>query len=86
MNDLAETLRTLVAEKLRVSPQDIRGDSDLVSDLGADSLAVVELMLALEETFGISLPEDDAEHVRTFNDIVTLLSDKCEQRAAPQSP
>ena len=82
MNDLAETLRTLVADKLRVSPQNIRGDSDLVSDLGADSLAVVELMMALEETFGISVPEDDAEHVRTFDDVLALLADKCEQRAA----
>lgn len=76
MEDLTQELTALVARTLKVAPQELRPESDLVNDLGADSLAVVELMMALEERLGIHIDDSEAEGLRTFGDALALVRAK----------
>ena len=76
MEDITQELTKLVAKTLKVSPDQLRPEADLVTDLGADSLAVVELMMALEERLGVRIDDDEAEGLRTFGDALTLVRSK----------
>jgi acyl carrier protein len=76
MDELTERLRSLVAKKLNVAPDRVRADTDLVADLGADSLAIVEILMALEDELGVSVADDEAERIRTFADAVALIAGK----------
>ncbi|MBW1973971.1 MAG: acyl carrier protein [Deltaproteobacteria bacterium] len=59
----------LIVEKLGVEREDIVPEAHVIDDLGADSLDVVELVMALEEEFDIEIPDEDAEKIRTVQDI-----------------
>src|SRR5882724_3841567 len=76
MEDITQELTNLVARTLKVSPDQLRPEADLVTDLGADSLAVVELMMALEERLGVRIDDDEAEGLRTFGDALSLVRAK----------
>ena len=65
---------TLIAEKLNKKVEDIKMEARLVEDLGADSLDVVELVMAFEDEFGISLPDEDVAKLKTIQDIVTYIT------------
>jgi len=67
--DLAERIRTIVAEQLGIDPAEVRPDSDILDDLGADSLDVVELVMTLEDEFDIEVPDEAAESIRTIADV-----------------
>ena len=67
---LLEDVNEVVAEQLSVSPQEIKEESKFVEDLGADSLDVVELVMALEEKFDIEIPDEDAEKIATVGDAI----------------
>ena len=69
-----EKICKLLAEQLNVPVETIRADSEVVKDLGADSLDVVELMMALEDEYGVTFPEGEIENVRTVQDIVDLMN------------
>ena len=68
-----EKVRDMLAKQLNLSPDKITPESDVVKDLGADSLDVVELLISLEDDYGISIPEDDIANVKTVGDIVKML-------------
>ena len=68
-----EKVRGLLAKQLNLSPEKITLESDVVKDLGADSLDVVELLITLEDDFGVSIPEDDIVNVKTVKDIVDMI-------------
>ena len=76
MEDITQELTNLVARTLKISPDLLRPEADLVTDLGADSLAVVELMMALEERLGVRIEDEEAERLRTFGDALTLVRAK----------
>ena len=76
MEDLTEEQTNLVARTLKISPDQLLPEADLVADLGADSLAVVELMMALEEKLGVRIDDDEAEGLRTFGDALALVRAK----------
>ena len=76
MEDLTQELTNLVARTLKISPDQLRPEADLVADLGADSLAVVELMMALEEKLGVRIDDDEAEGLHTFGDALALVRAK----------
>ena len=59
---------TLISEQLGVSVDEINADSSILDDLGADSLDVVELVMAIEDEFDIEVPDEDAEALRTVGD------------------
>ena len=73
MNAMFEKVRAMLAKQLNLQPDKITPESDVVKDLGADSLDVVELLISLEDDYGISIPEDDIVNVKTVQDIVDMI-------------
>ena len=69
-----EKVCKMLAEQLGTDPQSIKPEQEVVKDLGADSLDVVELMMALEDEYGITLPEGAVESLKTVQDIVDMLN------------
>lgn len=73
---LFEQVKEVVVEQLGVKPDEVRPETSLVNDLGVDSLDAVELILALEEEFGIEIPDADAEAMATIDDMVKFIEKK----------
>ena len=73
--EILEQVKEVVAEQLNVNKDEIKEDSKFVEDLGADSLDVVELVMALEEKFGIEIPDDEAEKIVTVADAVKYIEE-----------
>jgi len=71
---LFDDVKEVVVEQLNVSPDEVKEESKFVEDLGADSLDVVELVMALEEKFDIEiLPDEDAEKIATVSDAIKFI-------------
>ena len=70
---MEQKIIALIADKLNTKVEDIKMDSRLVEDLGADSLDVVELVMAFEDEFCIVLPDEDVANLKTITDIVTYI-------------
>ena len=68
-----EKVCKMLAEQLGIPEEKITTESEVVKDLGADSLDVVELMMALEDEYGITLPEGEVENLKTVGDIVKMM-------------
>ena len=73
---LIDRIRALVSEQLGVDRTEMRPDANILDDLGADSLDVVELVMSLEEAFDIEIPDEDAEGMRTIADVEKYVSDR----------
>jgi len=71
-----DQVKTIVAEQLTIKAEDITMESTFIDDLGADSLDIVELMMAFEEKFEIELPDDEAEKIKAIKDAVKLIDEK----------
>ncbi len=72
---LIEEVKEVVVEQLNVNPEEVKEESKFVEDLGADSLDVVELVMALEEKFDIEIPDTDAEKIITVNDAIKYIEE-----------
>ena len=68
-----EDVRDVIVEQLSVSPDAVKMEAKIVEDLGADSLDVVELIMALEEKFDVEIPDTDAEKLLSVADVVTYI-------------
>jgi acyl carrier protein len=68
-HDLAQKIRSLVADRLGVDLVDCTAEASILDDLGADSLDVVELVMALEDEFDIEVPDEDVLGIRTIGDV-----------------
>ena len=68
-----EKVRDIVVEQLGVEPDEVSIESTFIDDLGADSLDIVELIMAFEEEFNIEIPEEAAEKIKTVQDVVTYI-------------
>lgn len=73
MNNTFEKVRAIVVEQLGVDEADVQIDSTFIDDLGADSLDIVELIMAFEEKFEIEIPDDVAEKIKTVKDTVDYI-------------
>lgn len=73
--ELFEKVKDVIAEQLNVEEDEIVEEASFVDDLNADSLDIVELVMALEEQFGISIPDEDAEKIKTVGDAVTYIDE-----------
>ncbi len=73
MEDTFNKVVDLLSEQLGINKEKITLESDVIKDLGADSLDVVQMLMSLEEDFGITVSEDDAANLRTVGDIVKLI-------------
>jgi acyl carrier protein len=68
-----EDIKKVVIEQLGVSESEVTREASFVDDLGADSLDTVELVMALEEAFGIEIPDEDAEKIKSIGDTITYV-------------
>ena len=70
---LNEEICAIIEERLGVAATDITPEKNLINDLGADSLDSVELLMSIEQKFGISIPEEAAENIKTVGDIINYV-------------
>jgi acyl carrier protein len=77
--DIAEKVREIISQQLDVDRASIKDESAFIEDLGADSLAIVELVLAFEEQFEIDVPDEDTEKIRTVGDAVRYIEGKAKK-------
>jgi acyl carrier protein len=66
----------IIEEQLGVDPDRVKPEASFIDDLGADSLDIVELVMAMEEEFDIEIPDEDAEKLRTVQDVLKYLEGK----------
>ncbi len=76
MAAVADKVKAIVAEQLGVKEEEVTDNASFIDDLGADSLDTVELVMALEEEFGIEIPDEDAEKMATVGDAVRYIETK----------
>jgi len=75
---LEERVTDIIVEHLNVSREEVVPEASFVDDLGADSLDIVELVMAMEEEFDVEIPDDDAEKIQTIGDAIAYLKEKLE--------
>lgn len=73
MSGVEEKVKKIICEQLNVAEEDVVLEASFVDDLGADSLDQVELIMAIEEEFGVSIPDEDAEKIRVVKDAVDYI-------------
>lgn len=73
MENIEQKVKEIIADRLGVDPDEITPEASFVEDLGADSLDTVELVMALEEEFGIEIPDEDAEKIQTVGDAIEYI-------------
>ncbi|HQY62517.1 MAG: acyl carrier protein [Myxococcales bacterium] len=71
--DIPSEVKRIIKEQLDVDDKDIKPESTFIEDLGADSLGLVELVLAFEEAFEIDIPDEDTEKIRTVQDAIDYI-------------
>lgn len=71
-----DKITEIIVEQLGVKPEEVTPEASFVDDLGADSLDTVELVMALEEEFGIEIPDEDAEKIQTVGDAIRYIEEK----------
>ena len=74
-NSLADRIGKIIVEQLGVNEDQVKPEAKFVEDLGADSLDIVELVMALEEEFGTEIPDEDAEKLLTVGDVTKFIED-----------
>lgn len=72
-SSIEEKVRAIVCEQLGVSDSEVTLESSFIEDLGADSLDIVELVMALEEHYDLEIPDEEAEKIRTIQDVITFI-------------
>ena len=78
-SELFEKVKGIIVEQLGVNEESVRMDAAFIDDLGADSLDIVELIMALEEEFDTEIPDADAEKIVTVGDVVDYIRDHVEE-------
>ena len=73
--DIADKVKEIVSQQLDVELGEVKEEARFIEDLGADSLAIVELVLAFEEQFEIDIPDEDTEKIATVGDAIKYIQD-----------
>lgn len=73
---VADRVRAIIAEQLGVKLEEVTDSASFIEDLGADSLDTVELVMALEEEFGIEIPDEDAEKMTSVGEAIKYIENK----------
>lgn len=79
MEDVAQKVKNIIVESLNVNPEEVTDEASFIEDLGADSLDTVELVMALEEAFGIQVPDEEAEKLTTVGAAIKYIQEKSEK-------
>lgn len=69
-------VKDIIVEQLGVDPEKVKAEASFIDDLGADSLDIVELVMAMEEEFDLEIPDEDAEKLRTVQDVASYIASK----------
>lgn len=75
-----DKIRSIISEQLGVKPEEVNPQASFIDDLGADSLDTVELIMALEEEFGVEIPDEDAEKMATVGDAIKYIEEKAAKK------
>ena len=75
-----DKVKDIISEQLGVKKEEIKPESSFIDDLGADSLDTVEVVMALEEEFGIEIPDEDAEKITTVGEATKYIEDKVSKK------
>ena len=70
---IEERVKQIVVNQLGVEENAVNGKAKFIEDLGADSLDIVELVMAMEDAFGVDIPDEEAENIRTVDDAITFI-------------
>ena len=73
---IEDKVKDIIVEQLGVNPEQVTPQASFIEDLGADSLDIVELVMAFEEEFGVEVPDEDAEKLQTVGDVVTYIKER----------
>lgn len=73
MSEIADRVKAIVVEKLGVEPEKVVPEAGFITDLGADSLDTVELIMDFEKEFGITIPDEEAEKIKTVGDAISFV-------------
>ena len=76
MADVESKVKKIISEQLGVPESDVKPEASFVNDLGADSLDTVELVMALEEEFGVEIPDEDAEKIASVQNAIDYIKAK----------
>lgn len=71
--EMTAKVTEIIASQLSVSIEKVKGDTNIAEELGADSLDLVEILMSLEDEFGISIPDEAIPQIKTINDIVDFI-------------
>ena len=82
MASVFDRVKGIVVDQLGVAEEEVSTEASFIDDLGADSLDVVELVMALEEEFGVEIPDEDAEKIITVGEAVKYIESHAGERAA----
>lgn len=74
--ELESKIKGIIAEQLNVEAASVTPDASFVDDLGADSLDIVELVMAMEEEFNLEIPDEDAEKIKSVGDVINYVQAK----------
>jgi acyl carrier protein len=74
-NDIEKKVCGIICDQLGVAEDEMKPGAKFIEDLGADSLDIVELIMAMEEEFEIEIPDEEAEKIRTVEDVIQYLKD-----------
>ena len=73
--ELESKVKSIIAEQLNVNEAELKNESSFIDDLGADSLDIVELVMAMEEHFSVEIPDEAAEKIRTVGDAISYIKE-----------
>ena len=76
MSDIESKVKDIIVEQLSVNAEDVKPEAKFIEDLGADSLDIVELIMALEEEFDLDIADEEAEKMVTVGDAINFIKEK----------
>lgn len=75
MASIEDKVKSIIVEQLGISEDEVKPEASFIDDLGADSLDIVELVMAMEEYFEIEIPDEEAENIKTVGDAIKYINE-----------